>query len=271
MSEREAIGGNHPPAETNPEKLIDVAALPALLDANYAGLRERQAELEKGMAAWAGQHPGAAIRDDADNDRTSDFLRQLDGFAGDKTGEVEVARAKVKGPVFQAGKTIDAWFAARRDVLRAFVAEATKSQTLYLRAKVAKERAAAAAEADRARKLAARAALEQASERSLFGPGLEASVAASEAAREAEERAEGPARDLVRSRSDIGTTTTLRTAWQWRVVDGDLMPLVRAVASGEAPLRFLTTAGAEIGGAVRGGLRTCPGLHIWAEETATRR
>jgi len=74
-----------------------------------------------------------------------------------------------------------------------------------------------------------------------------------------------PARsaDLVRSRSALGTTTTLKTRMVggWRKAVDEL---ATAVARGEAPLVFLTTNDAVIGAAVRGkdGVRHVPGLII---------
>jgi len=143
-----------------------------------------------------------------------------------------------------------------------FIGRVDRAQGAYMRAKAGRERAAAEAEAEQRRHAAQQAAMPRSPRRSdLFGDDIIASLAADEAAQEATKRAAGPVADLVRSRSALGTTTTLKRAWVWRLRKGGLMELATAVARGEAPLVFLTTNDAVIGAAVRGkdGVRHVPG------------
>ena len=289
------IGDNNPPEPIfdleaiDPERLVIVPTdqLAALFDLQYKALVERHAELLAGASRWMDQHEGGRkpIVDDAENDATSDFMRQISGFAGD-TGEVETTRKKVKLCVYQAGLAIDAWFGNLRADIMALHGP-TKNppmnsmqylQTQYLVAKARKEAAErqrladeAAAEAKRkaeeARKLAEQDAPEEAVE-AVTEVALEAEVRAAEIAIDAA----APARDMVRSRSAMGTTTGLRT--EWTAVVTDMMALCKAVAEGKAPVTFVTADLPTIQRAVRAKVapvRECPGLEIKETFSASRR
>lgn len=224
-------GGNNPPVEIDPEKLVDVAGLPALLEANYGALLTRSTQFAEALERWRATHlvPAPddwpegkawpvryAIKDDEDNKNTSDGLRILAGFAGGKSadsGEVNDARERVKKPLRDAGSAVDAFFNGLRSNLRAFVQVMQDCQTVYLKAQVEKERLAREIEARAAQEEAARKALEA---RQVGGTdeAVDAALAAQTAAEEATARATAAPKELVRSTSTIGTTTTLRTTYK---------------------------------------------------------
>lgn len=235
---RHEIGGNFPPpdARINPERLIDVAALPMLLEANYQPLLERGTELQKSAEAWLIDHlvprpanwPEGkawpvkyAIRSEEDNGNTSDFLKQLADFAGGRTlasGEVDETRQKVKKSVIDAGKSIDGWFNGKRARHREIGEIADVAQTAFLdekRREQARERQRLADEAAER----ARLALEAAKVAKGADDAVEAAVHAQDVAEVAAVRAAAPVTDMVRSTSMGGTTTTLATNWTWKLVN----------------------------------------------------
>lgn len=284
---RTGIGGNAPPAELLPEKLIDPDLLVPLFEANYAPLMQRGAELSAAIERWKALHmvpkpadwpegkawPARfAIPDDADNGKTSNFVRLLTSFAGGKSaasGEVNEAREKVKAPVIAAGKTIDGWFGTLRDGIRADMLLMDRAQIDYLQAVARREQEKRDQEAAAALELANR----KAEEARLAGgadDAVQQAVVAEEQAEAAVKAAEAPVTDMTRQRTAEGTTTSLGGKWVAKVVD--LMALVKAVAAGTAPLMFVTSNDSVIGAAVRpaNGMRECPGLEISQEAKLNR-
>lgn len=293
---RLGIGGNHPPEPTKDEQLLaidpeqllvcDVADLATLFALQYPALVERSAELQDGIERWRAAHKDGALplADDTENNALSDFMRQLRDFAGDD-GEVETARKKVKRAIFDAGKIIDAWFGDLRTPImvahgparHAMVGTLQYAQTAYL---VAKE-AAARAERERIAREAADAARKQADEAArLAGEGANAAavdasigvaLVAEERAAAMTEDAQVSAADLVRSRSALGTTTSLQGTWDFAVTD--LKALCAAIGRGDVPVTFVTVVPQAIRQSIRSKhtpLRQCPGLTIAIEHSARR-
>lgn len=279
--------GNSPPPEARilPERLIDVDALPALLEANYGPLIARGQELDAGADRWIAQHTipapadwpagkpwplQVAIASDADNNRTADFLRQIATYAGGRSaasGEVDEARTKVKRAPFDACKVIDATFNSWRDPIRSKAAMMDNAQTAYLRKKADDERR----ERDRLAKIAAdeaAAALEALKASDGDDEAMAEAIRAEETAVQAERAAEAPRSELVRTTSAQGTTTGLRSNWTFKVVD--MAALVKAVAEGKAPIDFLTTSDTVIRASIKAGRRECGGLEIFNDERAAR-
>lgn len=284
---RGGIGGNAPPVELIPEKLIDPDALVPLFEENYAPLMQRGAELSAAIARWKTLHlvpkpadwpegkawPARyAIPDDQDNGKTSNFVRLLTSFAGGKSaasGEVDEARQKVKAPVIAAGKVVDGWFGTLRDGIRSDMLLIDRAQIEYMQALARKEQ-------DR-RDAEAAAAIEEANRKAeaarLAGGADEAvqqAVVAEEQAEAAVKAAEAPVADMTRTRTAEGTTTSLGGKWVWRLVD--ILELAKAVVAGKAPSMFLTTNDSVIGAAVRpaNGMHECPGLEISQEAKLNR-
>lgn len=283
---RSAPGANNPPLL--PEKLVDPDVIAPLLQENYPALIKRSADLIAAAERWRQGHAEPApegwpegkpfparlrILDEADNQRTSDFLRQIDAFAGGKnpaSGLVNEAREKVKKPLDDAAKVAHAWFNGLRDSLREFRLAVDGVQTAYLREKAALAQQQRDEEAKQARDAAEVARL-----KALAEEGEERAV--TEAARTAEiadratQAAAAPRTEMARSTSTGGTTTTLRSNWTHQVTD--LMALVKAVAEGKQPLIFLTANTAMINAAIKNkdtALRECPGLDIFDDARAVR-
>jgi hypothetical protein len=280
-------GGNQPPAELLPERLIDPDVLPDLLARNYEALIERGDELSAAIKRWKALHlvpkpddwpegkawpERYAIPSDEDNGKTSNFVRLLTSYAGGKSaasGEVNEAREKVKAPIIAAGKVVDGWFGTLRDGIRADMAIMDRAQIEYLQDKARKEQqkrdAEAAAALEEANRLAEAARLANGAD-----DITEKAVIAEEKAEAAVKAAEAPATDMTRTRTAEGTTTSLGGKWIWRLAD--IKALAKAVIAGDVPSMFLTTNDSVIGAAVRpaNGLRTCPGLVIENEAKLNR-
>lgn len=280
-------GGNAPPPDLVPEKLIDPDLLPDLFEKNYPLLVERSMELEAAIERWKRLHlvpkpadwpegkawpERFAIPDDADNGKTSNFVRLLTSFAGGKSaasGEVDEARQKVKAPVISAGKTIDGWFGSLRDSIRTDMLLMDRAQIEYLQAKAREEQ--------RKRDELAAAALEEANRlaeaaRAAEGAddAVEQAVVAEARADEAVKAAEQTPTEMTRQRTAEGTTTSLGGKWVWKVVS--IMDLAKSVIAGKTPELYLTANEPIIGPAVRAknGLRECPGLLIEQEAKLNR-
>lgn len=276
---RHAPGANNPPSPIDPERLIDVAALPGLMATNYIPLFSRKEELTTEAEKWRATHlvPPPAnhpegkpwpeqyrIKGDADNDDASDHYRFIQAYAGPK-GEVEDVRKAVKLAPWEACKEIDRIFGLLRNPFEAHLETVTEAQNRFIRekAEVARIERDRLAEIERQ---AAADALAAASAPTAGEAEMQAAFRAEERAAETAARAAEPVRELVRSTSALGTTTTAKGTWSWEL-DGDdgLLTLIKAVAEGKAPITFLTTNDTIINASVRAKnlpTRKCPGLLI---------
>lgn len=223
--QRHGIGGNQPPVL--PERLIDVDALPALLDANYEPLKRRGEELRAGVQRWKTLNllprptdwpegkswpETYGITTDEVNNRTGDFIVQLDRYVAKDRGEVDQARQRVKRAPWDACKQIDAWFGALTADILPDRALMDGAQARYLRKKADDARLAAEAEQRRLDEIA-KQKLEEATAAGLTDDTVAEAVQAEEAAHTAARQAEAPRADLARSTSALGTTSTLKANW----------------------------------------------------------
>ena len=277
---RTGIGGNSPPVELVPEKLIDPTVIAPLLDANYKPLVARSAELLASAEAWKADMGRVTVADQQAANDLADILNQLAGFVG-PTGEVEEARKKVKKPVFDAGKVIDEWFAGIRTRLQEIAGLAPFAPssgtmqgalTMWMRSEADRKQAEARLEAQRlAREAAAKIEEVKQAAPEQFDNALSDAMVAEDAAAQAAQRASSAPKDLVRTTTARGTTVGLKANWVAEVVD--MMALVKAIAEGKAPLDFVTTNDRVIKSAIAGekGRRECPGLRIENQAVASRR
>lgn len=261
----------------NPEKLLVVEAeeIQPLLELQYAELWLRGKALAARVTAWQERHKDGAvpIADEAEHAHLADMMQQLRDFAGDD-GEADTARKKVKIGPWEACKVIDAAFAQIREPIlaalglgkRPAVGTMQYAQTEFLLAKAAKVQAAREAVAREAQAEAQRLAD---GARSADDEDLDAAV---DLAMAGEERAaviaadaQAPIREMARTRTAMGTTSTLTGTWDFDADHVDMKALCRAVADGVVPVTFVTVDGAAIRHAIRAKvspLRECPGLSI---------
>lgn len=279
---RHGVGGNSPPVELLPERLIDPALIVPLLDANYGPLKARSVALIESAEAWKADLGRVTIADQQAANDLADLLQQIAGYAQKKDdAEVEQARKKVKEPVFKAGKEIDGWFAALVERLQEiaglppYTAGAGTMQgslNTWVRNEAARKQSEARLEAQRlAAEAAAAVEVARQAEPEQFDDALSNAMVAEDAAGQAAVRAAAAPKDLVRTTTARGTTLGMRANWTYTVVD--LLALVKAIAEGKAPLDFVTDNSSVIKAAIKGdkGRRECPGLTIFNDAQASRR
>lgn len=245
--ERHGIGGNNPPAEAriDPEKLVDVATLEALLQENYGPLLGRRNDALSMAREWMEDHrvppppdwpagrqfpDRALIGDEDSNDRTAEFLKVIDGLCGVRTrkGEVEDTRRLVKTPPYEACKKIDEWFATQIKDLLPIVALADAAQTEYVLAKAEKVKR----EQQRLANEAAARSADLAAKAKALGGETEAvmdAIEAEEQAETAQRRVETTtASQAARSVTASGVTVGVKANWKWRLVDRSQLILAAA-------------------------------------------
>lgn len=187
------------------------------------------------------------IEDDETNNRMGDFVKQI----GTANKALETARKSEKEPFDAGGKIVHGFFTAQQGKLDEVKRLAEARMTGYMRAKADAERRRRDEEARRLAEEAAaqnnESAFEQASEE----------VELIEASKPAE---------MVRSHSDLGTVSTLRTSWEFEVTERGKIDL-------EALRPYLGSDAIDkaIRAAVRAGVREIAGVHIYQDQKASIR
>jgi hypothetical protein len=141
--------------------------------------------------------------------RANDFVGQLKTEAG----LVKAAHKKVKAPVLEASRVIDGFFLAGL---------ANRRMTAYDRAEEQRRRAEAEAAA-RAAEEAARQA-EVKAKAGANAEAIEIAIAAARRAEEAARHAAAPAAEHSRLHGDLGTVSSLRRRFAYRVIDERAVP-----------------------------------------------
>jgi hypothetical protein len=166
-----------------------------------------------------------------------------------------------KAPILSAGKAVTGFKNAFLADLNAAVTLIRDRQTIYAAHLENERRLVAEAEARRAHEEADRIAAEAA--RTMAPEALDKAAEAFGQAALADAEANAPAAALSRVRGQMGSVTSLRTTYKFMPEQSNLMALVRAVASGDAPLAYLQFNETRIGIAVRTEkVRAIPGCVI---------
>ncbi|MEE8607176.1 MAG: hypothetical protein V3S55_06215 [Nitrospiraceae bacterium] len=247
-----AIGDNRPPEDGDPlhERLLEV----------HGQLIERATRL---IGDLGGRVP-EIITDDAENERASDYVKELTGCMK----ALEGARVSEKEPFLKAERTVDGFFKKARDTLEKVKKVVAKTKTLYERKKADEERRTREEAEREAREVAGRArlaaeaagkALEDASD--LTDSALDTAIDAEKKAEQAEKDvvqvardANAKAADLSRTRSTAGAVSSLRTFWDHKefvLADVDLNPLRYHLPAGaveKAVRSFVRAGGRELDG-----------------------
>jgi hypothetical protein len=151
--------------------------------------------------------------------RANDFVGQLKTEAG----LVKAAHKKVKAPVLEASRVIDGFFlAGLANRLTEAVRLLEDRMTAYDRAEEQRRRAEAEAAA-RAAEEAARQA-EVKAKAGANAEAIEIAIAAARRAEEAARHAAAPAAEHSRLHGDLGTVSSLRRRFAYRVIDERAVP-----------------------------------------------
>lgn len=273
------IGDNAPPPKAPTKEQLQ-----AQLEVNHDALAVRWEEIAKGWTRFLEQFPTITTEDV--QAKASDFLDVMRKFVS----ACERAHGTEKEPWLLLGRTVDGhfnslMFGAHPDAKLPVGSPAPKrrgdpqspSMMVQLRQMMTdfalreEERKREAARLEAQRKAAeAQAALDAAEAAAAKNAPVEEVAekldAAAEQARVAERaqaHAEAPAAVHSRVHGEFGSHASLRTIWSWYESESDLMALVKAVAAGEAPLRYLDWNRTNIGTAVRSEkIHTIPGCAI---------
>lgn len=246
-----------PPRDHNrPPQPMTAAEVVALLDDECRALKRRQQEIIKGGENFNTLYP--SVTSDEVASRASDFAGQKGAMAS-FLAMAEASRVSNKRPFDEASTAVQGWFKALTQPVADLQHNIRGKVGNYLadkEAKILAERLAVAREAaERAQ------AEEERAMQTLTQDDLDKAQRAAEEAEKLQEQAEERPDTMVHGR--LGGSSHIRRRWAFVEEDSDLMTLVRAVAEGKAPLKYLAFNAKNIGYAVRSEkLRSLAGCSI---------
>jgi hypothetical protein len=198
----------------------------------------------------------AEISDDEMNRRAADFAKKI-------AAHVKVLESDHKGekqPYLDGGRAVDGFFKTKADNLAAIKREVERRQTIFANKKAAEERRRREEEARVAREAAereAQAALDRAAAlpAEAADAALDDAIAAQDQAEMLADAAQASPAELSRTRSDLGTVSSLRTSWKGELVNRDeldldkLRPYIPTDALERAINAFVKAGGRDLKGA----------------------
>lgn len=243
-----------PPRDHNrPPQPMTAAEVVALLDDECRALRRRQEEIIKGGERF--KKANATITTDEQASKAADFAGQK-GAMATFLAMAEAARVSNKRPFDDASNAVQGWFRALTEPVSLLQQDVRNRIASYLTEKEDREKQRLAEEALAAAKRAEE--LEKQALQTLMQSDL---IQAQRAAEEAERLAEARPDTTVHGR--LGGSSHIRRRWAFVEEDSVLLDLVKAVADGKAPLKYLQFNSKAIGYAVRSErLRSLAGCSI---------
>lgn len=210
-----------------------------------------------------------------DHDAAADLLTRI----RERERAVESVRVQEKEPYLHSERAVDGFFQPIRAALAKQLTDLNRRITAHLSREAAKERERLRAEEDRKRREAeafqqqaqeaarkaqeARRADHRAAHAERAGSAQAASLAAQETASVAAQAANAKPADLARTRTDIGTLSTLKSEWTFEIEDWEAIRI-------ESLRPYIDRATIEkaIRTAVKVGIRDLPGVRIFQTEKA---
>ena len=193
----------------------DLDILRDQLAIDYADDIARRDELLAGFDRFKAKY--SKIEDDDVNGNAADFVAQLSRFSR----EIDAKRVAAKRPHDDAASAVHAFFKKGIiDTIDAAAASVKKVMTDYQVAKAEAARRKAREEAEAKRLEAERLAAEARKPEE-----FDQAEAALNAAQTAERRASAPTSALGRTRGDLGSVSSLRSVWRYRVLDITKVPV----------------------------------------------
>lgn len=233
-----SVGHNRPPQPLTPGEVV------ALLDDECAALKRRAQEILDGGRRFNEANP--TVTSDQIASKASDFAGQKGAIAS-FLAMAEATRVQNKRPFDSGAQAVQAWFRTVTDPIEALQKQIRGKVGNYLADKEAK---ILAEKLEQARIAAERAQEEE--QRALQSMSQTDLGVAQLAAEQAEKlQQEASERPDTAVHGSLGGTSHLRRRWAFIEEESDLMALVRAVAAGKAPLKYLAFDGKAIGYAVR--------------------
>ena len=180
-------------------------------------LREKHPDVVKRSGDLAGMIDRAptAVDNEDDANKVSEAVRQCSAFLK-MAGELRVSE---KEPYLEGGRAVDGFFRNLTDTV-----EKTKNALLRVRTDydVAVERAARQRREEEARK--AREEAERIAAEAKTRADLERVAVAESRAEEAHQATKVTAAELTRTRTDTGVTTSLRSEWDFEILEARKVP-----------------------------------------------
>lgn len=239
---------------------MNEAGLPGL-GHNLPPLKERLAADYQSLIARANELGEAATRapETIGDDETLGKVGDLVKLIAACIKAADAARVNEKEPFLVGGRQVDGFFKTVTDRLTATKRNLETRVGVYLRRKAEEERLRRHEEEclkrEEAERLAAQARTET---------DLDRAVEAEQEALAAEKAADATPAELARTRSaDLGSVSTLRTSWEFEVVDWDAVPL-------DVLRPYIARADIEkaIRAFVRAGHRELKGVRVFETQTA---
>lgn len=172
--------------------------------------------------------------------------------------QIEGARKEQKAPFDARGKQVQAYFTPVLGMLDAIKTKSQDKLNVWLKAKAAKERAAAEVERKKAEEERQKAI--KAEEDAKTAADAARAHEAQEAAQEAIKAADAKTADAGVTRTDYGQTASLRTVRKYEITE----PV-------KVPFEYWMIDEKKLAADVRGGKTEIPGVRVWTEETAVVR
>ncbi len=205
-----------PPAPLTTAQIIE------WLEYTLSGLSARRDEIVEALEATLGEHP--TIEDDEVLGMVAENMRMAQALV--RTSEER--RKESKSPYLAGGRAVDEWFARLLGPLSRATTPLQSTMNEYGKRKLVAEREATEkarmlAEREAERRLnAAREAMDNSSPDA--NEQMAKAIEAVDEAQLAAGRSLATAADLTRQRGVYGAVASVRTNWEWREVDHDLVP-----------------------------------------------
>jgi len=225
-----------------------------------------------------GERAPASVDDDDTANKVADAIKACAAFGKN----ANAARVAAKEPHLAAGRAVDGWFAALADPVEKLKARLSALLTDYQKRVAAAERARREAEAAelrrqqqeaerQAREARAAARKAEAGKAAAEQQARDAKAAADKAKAEAEKAhaaaTEKPA-EMSRSRSDLGTTASLRRVWRHKVDNVELVPRSFLTVDHAAIAAFIKASTDKVTHECRA---TIPGVTIYPDDQSVVR
>lgn len=189
------------------------------------------------------------------DDDTAGKVGDLIKLIGAAIKASEGARVAAKEPHLEAGRAVDGWFKKITDPLAAAKTQVEKAGNAYLQKKEDVERRRREEEARAAEEAARAAAAAMQTEAQ-----LDQAVAAEATAAKAAEAVQAKPAELSRTRGDFGSVGSLRTNWDFEIVDANAVPRI-----------YLQINEGAIRAAIKAGTREIAGVRIFQKKSGVWR
>lgn len=235
-----------PPRSHNQPRPMTPEEVTAYLAELTADLRSRRDEILAGAARFHAAYN--AIPDDDVQGKAADFAGGKGAIAA-FLKVAEARRVEQKQPFDRAAQAVQGFFTTLVADVKKAQDEIRAKMTAYANKVEEERRAAARKQAEEAAELARKAEAEAL--KNMRAAEIDNAAQLAEKAEHAQQLAEAKPAEHTRVTGTLGTTASLVATWKLNEAESDLMTLVKAIAAGREPLRYVTFHTVNIGAAIR--------------------